>query len=139
LFVIVIVYRQGFLGECGLRGGYYELLGFSDHVKAELLKLASISLCSNTIGQIAVGLMVNPPQPGDTSYENFSGEKDTVLSSLRRRAMRMTEALNSLEGITCTTVEGAIYAFPRIFLPGMATGCIVAIFVVTQSYTIYAV
>ena len=106
------------MGECGLRGGYYELLGFSDSVKSELLKLASISLCSNTIGQIAVGLMVNPPQEGDHSYPTFMEEKETVLSSLRRRAARMTEALNSLEGVSCTAVEGAIYAFPRLSLPG---------------------
>ena len=50
---------KGFLGECGLRGGYFELLGIPDNVKQELYKLASISLCSNTIGQIATGLMVS--------------------------------------------------------------------------------
>ena len=39
---------KGFLGECGLRGGYFELTGFDPDVKAQLLKLVSIGLCSNT-------------------------------------------------------------------------------------------
>ena len=47
---------KGFLGECGLRGGYFELFGIDDEVKAQLYKLASISLCSNTIGQVRAGL-----------------------------------------------------------------------------------
>ena len=45
---------KGFLGECGKRGGYYELQGFDQQVKDELYKLASISLCSNVTGQIMV-------------------------------------------------------------------------------------
>jgi alanine transaminase len=87
-------------------------------VKAELLKLASISLCSNTIGQIVTGLMVNPPKEGEESYPKYVEERDTILASLRRRATRMTEALNTLEGVSCTAIEGAMYAFPTIKLPG---------------------
>ena len=37
---------QGFLGECGMRGGYFELHGFDPGVQAQLLKLVSIGLCS---------------------------------------------------------------------------------------------
>lgn len=40
-------------------------------VRAELYKLASLSLCSNTVGQLAMGMMVNPPKPGDPSYQTF--------------------------------------------------------------------
>lgn len=32
--------------------GYFELFGVEDGVKAQLYKLASISLCSNTAGQV---------------------------------------------------------------------------------------
>ncbi len=49
---------KGFLGECGLRGGYFELFGIPESVKQQIYKLASISLCSNTVGQIATGIMV---------------------------------------------------------------------------------
>lgn len=41
-------------------------------VRAELYKLSSLSLCSNTIGQLATGIMINPPKAGDPSYETFT-------------------------------------------------------------------
>lgn len=108
------------MGECGLRGGYFEILGIPESVKAEILKLASISLCSNTIGQITTGLMVNPPGEGDESFLKYAQERDDILASLKRRAARMTQALNELEGVTCTNIDGAMYAFPTISLPEKA-------------------
>ena len=54
---------KGMVGECGLRGGYVELYGFSKAVKEQLYKVASIKLCSNVPGQLAVGLMVSYYQP----------------------------------------------------------------------------
>lgn len=108
------------MGECGLRGGYFEILGIPESVKGEILKLASISLCSNTIGQITTGLMVHPPETGEESYPKYAEERDGILASLKRRAGRMTEALNQLEGVTCTTIDGAMYAFPTIRLPEKA-------------------
>jgi alanine transaminase len=62
---------KGFLGECGLRGGYVELLGIDPAVKAEIYKLASISLCSNVVGQVCVGLMVQPPKQGEQSFGQY--------------------------------------------------------------------
>ena len=53
---------KGFYGECGRRGGYVELLNLPKDVFAELVKLASIDLCSNLNGQICTALMMNPPQ-----------------------------------------------------------------------------
>ena len=66
---------KGFVGECGRRGGYADLLGFDDGVLALLYKLASISLCSNVEGQLMVGLMTNPPRPGDASYARYAEER----------------------------------------------------------------
>ncbi|CAE7571361.1 unnamed protein product, partial [Symbiodinium microadriaticum] len=111
---------KGFLGECGLRGGYFELLGIPPEVKLELYKLASLSLCSNVVGQLAVGLMVNPPKDGDESYAIFAAEKEAILSSMQRRARLLTDALNKLEGVSCNEIEGAMYAFPTITLPAKA-------------------
>jgi alanine transaminase len=108
---------KGFLGECGLRGGYFEMLGIDDEVKMQLYKLASMSLASNTIGMITVGLMVNPPKEGEESYPLYVQERDAILSSMRRRAQVMTRALNSMTGVTCNEIEGAMYAFPTITLP----------------------
>jgi hypothetical protein len=51
-FCLAHLSPQGFYGECGLRGGYFEVFNIPHDVKAELYKLCSISLCSNTVGQV---------------------------------------------------------------------------------------
>lgn len=107
---------KGFVGECGLRGGYFELFGLEAGVRAELYKLMSISLCSNVPGQLAVGLMVNPPRPTDPSGAQYIAERDGILSSLKRRAITVSEGLNALEGVSCLPPDGALYAFPQITL-----------------------
>ena len=81
------------------------------------MKLASISLCSNTVGQITTGLMVNPPQLSDASYEVYMKEKNGILESLKRRANALSGALNKLDGVSCNSIDGAMYAFPTITLP----------------------
>lgn len=52
---------KGLLGECGLRGGYFEMCNIDNRVKEEIIKLRSMFLCSNTMGQFATELMCNPP------------------------------------------------------------------------------
>ena len=93
---------KGFLGECGLRGGYFELLGFPADVKAQIYKVASISLCSNVVGQLATGLMVRPPKTGDASFDEYVEERDAILSSLKRRAQMLSDELNTMEGMKKT-------------------------------------
>ena len=108
---------KGMIGECGKRGGYFEALGFPENVRAEFYKTASISLCPNVIGQLTVGLMVNPPRPHDPSHALYAKEIATIYDSLKRRAEKVTGALRSLEGVTCNPSEGAMYCFPQIRLP----------------------
>ncbi len=55
---------KGLLGECGLRGGYFEIHNLETYANDILYKLKSMELCSNTIGQLAVQLMVDPPLKG---------------------------------------------------------------------------
>lgn len=45
---------KGLLGECGLRGGYLYTHNFNPAVLEQLVKLKSINLCSNTVGQATV-------------------------------------------------------------------------------------
>ena len=92
---------KGFTGECGLRGGYFELVGFSAAVKAEMLKLASIGLCSGVPGQLVVGLTSNPPREGDASFAKYEQESSAILSSLRTRQIKIVDALRKLEGVSC--------------------------------------
>jgi glutamate--glyoxylate aminotransferase len=111
---------KGAYGECGLRGGYMELHNMDPEVLEQVYKLASINLSPNIPGQIALGLMVNPPQPGDHSYHQYMEEKNSLIVSLQRRARQMTDVFNSLEGVDCQAVDGAMYAFPQITLPPAA-------------------
>ncbi|ORZ29988.1 pyridoxal phosphate-dependent transferase [Catenaria anguillulae PL171] len=111
---------KGMLGECGRRGGYFECFGIEPEVKEQLYKIASISLCPNVQGQVAVDLMVNPPQPGSESYDLYSTEMTYLFESLKRRATKLAAAFNQLEGVSCQPAEGAMYLFPRIHLPAKA-------------------
>ncbi|CAI0419317.1 unnamed protein product [Linum tenue] len=111
---------KGYHGECGKRGGYMEITGFSPEVREQIYKVASVNLCSNISGQILASLVMSPPKVGDESYESYSAEKDGILESLARRAKTLEDAFNSLEGITCNKAEGAMYLFPRIRLPEKA-------------------
>jgi glutamate--glyoxylate aminotransferase len=108
---------KGAYGECGLRGGYMELHNFEQEILDEMYKIASINLCPNVPGQVALGLMVNPPRQGDPSYELYIREKNDLIESLKRRAKLITDAFNSLEGVTCQVTEGAMYSFPQVSLP----------------------
>ncbi|KCV69340.1 alanine transaminase [Fonticula alba] len=111
---------KGVLGECGRRGGYFELCGFSPAVRDQLYKLASISLCPSVHGQIMVDLMVNPPKEGDTSFPLYQEETSAIFNSLKQRAEQLTSVFVELEGVTCERADGAMYTFPRIRLPAKA-------------------
>lgn len=111
---------KGLLGECGLRGGYMELHNMDDFAKQMLYKGKAVNLCSNTIGQIGVGLMVNPPTPQTVSeecYAQFRQEEENIYNGLKSRAKLLSQKLNEMDGVTCNDVEGAMYAFPKIQLP----------------------
>lgn len=111
---------KGFTGECGKRGGYVEMTGIDQEVKDEFYKMVSVNLCPNIIGQLMMGLMVNPPKKGDDSFPGYQKERDDIISSLSRRSRLVTEELNKLEGVTCNESEGALYAFPKITIPQKA-------------------
>jgi aspartate/methionine/tyrosine aminotransferase len=108
---------KGCLGECGVRGGYFECRNVPADVTAQILKLQSVSLCSNLAGQVATYAMVHPPQPGDPSFELYNCEKTGILEEMKKRAILLAEGLNKIEGISCNAIAGAMYAFPRITLP----------------------
>jgi len=41
------------MGECGLRGGYSEVVNLDKSVKAMLLKSISAKLCPTVLGQVS--------------------------------------------------------------------------------------
>jgi len=108
---------RGFIGECGKRGGYVEATNIDPEALEEFYKLFSINLCPNSVGQIMIDVIVNPPKPGEESYGLYIKERDEVYNSLKRRALKAVKVLNSLPGIKCNPAEGAMYLFPKIELP----------------------
>lgn len=111
---------KGYWGECGQRGGYFEMINIPPESVDEIYKVSSISLSPNVPGQIFMGLMVNPLKPGGISYLKFKQESEGVLESLKRRARIMTDGFNSCRNIVCNFTEGAMYSFPQIRLPPKA-------------------
>jgi alanine transaminase len=87
---------------------------------------APLSMRSNVMGQIAVGLQCSPPQPGDASYERYCTERDAILASLQRRAQKLHAAFIRMEGVSCEPAQGALYLFPRIHLPAKAVAAAAA-------------
>ncbi|CAJ0944649.1 unnamed protein product, partial [Mesorhabditis belari] len=111
---------KGYMGECGMRGGYVEFLNLDPEVYVQFKKMISAKLCSTVLGQVVIDTVVNPPKPGEPSYDLWKRERDDVLASLKQRATLVREAYGAIEGITCNPVQGAMYAFPRIHLPPKA-------------------
>ncbi|KAK7101702.1 alanine aminotransferase 2-like [Littorina saxatilis] len=111
---------KGFMGECGYRGGYTEVINLDPEVKAMYNKSISAKLCPPVSGQAVMDVITNPPQKGEPSFEQFTKEKETVLAQLNEKAKLVTSLFNSIEGITCNEVQGAMYAFPRLHLPAKA-------------------
>lgn len=63
------------------------------------------------MGSGSVGVSSCKADTGDTVC--LLQERDAVLGSLARRASKLVEGLNTLQGVTCNSAEGALYAFPR--------------------------
>ncbi|KAJ4827607.1 hypothetical protein Tsubulata_026414 [Turnera subulata] len=53
---------SGYYGECGKRGGYMEVTGFTPEIREQIYKVASVNLCSNISGQILASLVMSPPK-----------------------------------------------------------------------------
>ncbi len=111
---------KGFYGECGHRGGYLEVrnppkvagtnLDFVDL----LTKNASVSLCSNTAGQVLTYLMVSPPKEGSQPHQQFILEKQKILRELHEKATMIREAFTQMDGVECFGETSAMYLFPRL-------------------------
>lgn len=108
---------KGVFGECGQRGGYMELVGFSDDVRDVIMKLASISICSVVNGQALVDLMLDPPKRGDDSFELDSNEREEIHNNMKKRGLLLYETFQRLDGIECQNPQGAMYLFPKLILP----------------------
>ncbi|XP_019734735.1 alanine aminotransferase 2-like isoform X2 [Hippocampus comes] len=107
---------KGLLGECGLRGGYVELLNMDPVVMPYVERLFHLIPSPPVTGQIALELMVEPPQPGDPSYPLYMHETEHTRRTLVDNVKRVLQVLNRLPAISCQPVRGGAFAFPRLHL-----------------------
>uniref|UniRef100_A0A8C9T566 alanine transaminase n=1 Tax=Scleropages formosus TaxID=113540 RepID=A0A8C9T566_SCLFO len=103
-----------YMGECGFRGGYMEVINMDPDVKVQLTKLVSVRLCPPVPGQALLDVVVNPPRPGEPSFNTYIKERTSTLQVLAEKAWLTEEVFNTVPGITCNPVQGAMYSFPRI-------------------------
>jgi alanine transaminase len=96
---------KGQTGECGRRGGYFELVNFSPEAEEQVYKLASIQLCASLGGQIGVDILIAPPKEGDESYPLWIKEKNGIAATLKTRGEALHAAFNELEGVTCNAAD----------------------------------
>ncbi|KAA1122776.1 hypothetical protein PGTUg99_008566 [Puccinia graminis f. sp. tritici] len=111
---------KGQTGECGRRGGYFELVNIPKEVQEQVYKMASIQLCPPLAGQIGVDLQVKPPLPGEESYPLFKSEVDSIAQALADRSKTLADSFNRLDGLSCRKAQGAMYLFPKLELPTKA-------------------
>jgi aspartate/methionine/tyrosine aminotransferase len=111
---------KGFYGECGHRGGYIEVRnppmieGTNINLVDLLYKQASVSLCSNTPGQMLMYLMVCPPAKNTKTHLKYLKEKEMVITDLYDKAEMIRDAFQEMVGIECYGETGALYLFPKL-------------------------
>uniref|UniRef100_A0A0M3INT1 alanine transaminase n=1 Tax=Ascaris lumbricoides TaxID=6252 RepID=A0A0M3INT1_ASCLU len=115
---------KGYMGECGLRAGYIEFMNIDQDVFKMFMKMISayahLLLARFIYYRAALDCAVNPPKPGEPSYELWYKEKTGILKSMKERARLVKEAYGALDGIECNPVQGAMYAFAKVNLPKKA-------------------
>ena len=95
---------KGLLGDCGLRGGYAHFHNIDKGVWEQLYKIRSIGLCPNTVGQLATGLLVDPPRAGreeDAVVALHEQEEAETYAGLRARAELTSTELNKMTNVKC--------------------------------------
>ncbi|XP_044236143.1 alanine aminotransferase 1 isoform X3 [Ursus arctos] len=111
---------KGYMGECGFRGGYVEVVNLDAAVQQQMQKLLSVRLCPPVPGQVLLSMVVSPPAPSDPSFAQFQAERQAVLAELAAKAKLTEQVFNEAPGIRCNPVQGAMYSFPRVQLPPRA-------------------
>lgn len=64
-------------------------------------------------------LSVDPPVKGiesDATVQLYEQEKTQIYNGLRERAELLTKTFNEMRNVTCSEIQGAMYAMPRLHL-----------------------
>ena len=99
-----------------MKGGYVYLHNFSQAVLEQLVKLKSVNISGNSLGQLVLEMMVNPPIEGVSreTKMKYLTETSNLLDSLKHRAKLLTKHLNEMTNIRTKEIEGAMCTFPEI-------------------------
>ncbi len=94
---------------CGYRAGWMVVSGDKRHARdyiEGLNMLASLRLCANTPGQLAI----------QTALGGYQSIDDLVAPGgrLRRQRDLAYQLLTDIPGVTCVKPKGALYMFPRL-------------------------
>lgn len=110
---------KGYLGEGGIRGGYMEFNNIDPGVLKEIHKIRD-PYNINVTGSIVMGIVCDPPTYENTSKEVvdlYNKERDDILKSLETKVRIVMDTFKECKGVKCQPISGALYAFPRVFLP----------------------
>uniref|UniRef100_A0A8C3T9H5 alanine transaminase n=1 Tax=Chelydra serpentina TaxID=8475 RepID=A0A8C3T9H5_CHESE len=110
---------KGFAAEGGFRAGFFELVNI-DPAIMKCFCSWGMSVYPLILGQVLLDALMEPPLPGDPSYQTFMAEKQAVLSDLAHKAQLAQEISSQVPGIRCNPVQGAMYSFPSIQIPARA-------------------
>jgi alanine transaminase len=113
---------KGMVGECGHRGGYFEVVGFDPEVVEQIYKFVSISLCAPVVAQCLVEMMVNPPKEGEPSYELYKQEWDAIFAGLQKRATALYDAFKEMEGVECQDPQVSSVSYLGLPFTNIALG-----------------
>ncbi len=94
---------------CGFRVGWMVLSGpksWGEEYRKNLVKLTSLRLCSNALGQLVV-----PAALADTEYPDAMVREGGRLFEQRRATM---DVLRSIPTISCVPNSAAFYVFPKL-------------------------
>lgn len=61
--------------------------------------------------------MVKPPEIGvesDACVQEYLEQLNTVKTGLKERATLCQQTFDAMKNVTCSEIEGAMYAFPRV-------------------------
>nr|XP_057929030.1 alanine aminotransferase 2-like [Doryrhamphus excisus] len=105
------------LGECGLRAGYMEAVNIDPQIMQVFDTVLCTDISTPVTGQLALDLMVKPPEPTDASFDVYAKEMSSSRCTLSQNAQWAHEYLNNLPGITCQPAMGGIYLYPRLESP----------------------
>lgn len=104
------------MGECGLRGAYMEVINMDQQVNT-FLRILQSTCSPPVISQLALEIMVDPPSPGDPSYETYSQEILHTQTTLSHNGQRACEFLSDLPGMNCQPAMAGVFLFPCLELP----------------------